>query len=95
MASKMESFLEMVQKNPALQEKLRSAIDIDKIADLAKESGIALAPHEVAAFFSSQVSPLSSGELDSMNGLDQVVGGMAPVDVACRWTCSNNSRKLC
>ena len=95
MSSKMESFLEMVQKNPELQEKLRSAIDISKIADLAREAGVALTPHDVATFFSSQVSPLSSGELDSMNGLDQVVGGMAAVDAACRWTCSNNSRKLC
>ena len=95
MASKMESFLEMVQKNPALQEKLRSAIDIGKIADLAGEAGVALTPHEVATFFSSKVSPLSSGELDSMNGLDQVVGGVRPEAVNCRWTCSNNSRALC
>jgi hypothetical protein len=95
MSSKMESFLEMVQKDPALQEKLRAAIDIGKIATIANDAGVELAPSEVAAFLSSKVRPLSSGELDEMNGLDQVVGGMAPADVNCRWTCSKNSRALC
>jgi predicted ribosomally synthesized peptide with nif11-like leader len=93
MASKMEQFLEKVNSDSELQTKVRSTIDIAKIVALAQEAGVQLAPNDVTTFFSSRASTLSKSELDEMNGLDQVVGGMR--STSCNWTCSNNSRSLC
>lgn len=87
----MKDLLAKLSKNGKLREKLRGAIDVDRVAAIAKEAGIEISSQQISEFVSSRVVVLSDEDLDQMAGQSKA---RQPAR-GCWTTCGNNSRKLC
>ena len=71
----LKAFLEKVQGDTSLQEKLKAAADANAVVEIAKEAGFTISADDLT----KAVSEISDEELEGQSG----GGGKASVEVAC------------
>ena len=68
----LKAFLEKVQVDTSLQEKLKAAVDADAVTAIAKEAGFSISADDLK----NAQSELSDEELEGVAGGGSMVGGI-------------------
>jgi predicted ribosomally synthesized peptide with nif11-like leader len=76
------SFLEAVNTETALQEKLKDAAEPDAVAAIAQSAGFESVSSELVADFLEYIAAQSASEQKSEQELSAVSGGLSPIAIA-------------
>ena len=86
----LKAFLDALQGDTLLQERLKAAADVDAVVALAKEAGFAISKAEVLKAQAQQTTELSDEELEEVAG-----GAPLPCHLVQTQAKNSQNRKNC